>query len=51
MFDYPRVKEHFTKNVSCPPATIIDKLVEAGDSWMKERAQDDDISFVVIKVK
>jgi serine phosphatase RsbU (regulator of sigma subunit) len=51
MFDYPRVKKYFNESVENPPDTIIEKLVEAGDRWMDGRTQDDDISFVVIKVK
>jgi serine phosphatase RsbU (regulator of sigma subunit) len=51
MFDYSRVKQHFDEIVENPPNTIIEKLVEAGDNWMDGRVQDDDITFVVIRVK
>lgn len=51
MFDYTRVKKHFTDIIENSPNTIIEKLVEAGDDWMNGRNQDDDITFVVIKVK
>ena len=51
MFDYPRVKKHFNDSLENSPVTIIEKLVEAGDSWMDGRNQDDDITFVVIRVK
>jgi len=51
MFDYSRVKQHFGETIDNPPNTIIEKLVEAGDNWMNGRSQDDDITFVVIKVK
>ena len=51
MFDYARVKEHFTKNIDKTPDIIIEKLVQAGDQWMDGRPQDDDISFVVLRVK
>jgi len=51
MFDYSRVKKHFNEVIDYSPDTIIEKLVEAGDSWMNGRVQDDDITFVVIKVK
>ncbi len=51
MFDYVRVKEHFTKNINKTPDSIIEKLVEAGDKWMDGRPQDDDISFVILRVK
>jgi ligand-binding sensor domain-containing protein/serine phosphatase RsbU (regulator of sigma subunit) len=51
MFDYSRVKKHFNDIIENSPNTIIEKLVEAGDNWMNGRVQDDDITFVVIKVK
>jgi ligand-binding sensor domain-containing protein/serine phosphatase RsbU (regulator of sigma subunit) len=51
MFDYSRVKQHFGETIDNSPNTIIEKLVEAGDNWMNGRVQDDDITFVVIKVK
>jgi len=51
MFDYTGVKKCFEDNIDEPPATIIEKLVEAGDRWLDSRIQDDDISFVIIKVK
>ena len=51
MFDYMRLKDHFCKNIESPPEAIIQKLVEAGDNWMDGRNQDDDITFVVIRVK
>jgi serine phosphatase RsbU (regulator of sigma subunit) len=51
MFDYSRVKKHFNEIIENSPNTIIEKLVEAGDGWMNGRVQDDDITFVVIKIK
>ena len=51
MFDYTRVKKHFNEIIENSPNTIIEKLVEAGDSWMNGRTQDDDITFVVIRIK
>lgn len=51
MFDYSRVKSHFNEIIDYSPNTIIEKLVEAGDNWMNGRVQDDDITFVVIKIK
>ncbi len=51
MFDYDRVKEHYTDIIENTPTKIIEKLVEAGDNWMNGKSQDDDISFVVIRVK
>jgi len=51
MFDYSRVKQHFGETIDNSPNTIIEKLVEAGDNWMNGRVQDDDITFVVLRVK
>lgn len=51
MFDYSRVKSHFKELAEKPANTIIEKLVEAGDNWMDGRVQDDDITFVVIRIK
>ena len=51
MFDYARVKDHFNTILEDSPNVIIQKLVAAGDEWMKGRSQDDDITIVVIRVK
>ncbi len=51
MFDYSRVKSNFHSVASNHPEEIINHLVVAGDDWMNGRIQDDDISFVVIRVK
>jgi serine phosphatase RsbU (regulator of sigma subunit) len=51
MFDYSRVKKHFSDIIENSPNTIIEKLVKAGDDWMGSRIQDDDISFVIIRIK
>jgi len=51
MFDYSRVKNSFYQIADNSPDDIIKKLIEIGDKWMNGRPQDDDITFVVIKVK
>ncbi len=51
MFDYSRVKNNFNELAENSPNKIIEKLVEAGDEWMDGRVQDDDITFVVIRIK
>jgi ligand-binding sensor domain-containing protein/serine phosphatase RsbU (regulator of sigma subunit) len=51
MFDYMRLKHHFCENIENSPEIIIQKLVEAGDNWMDGKSQDDDITFVVIRIK
>ncbi len=50
MFDYSRVKDCFTKFAGESPDEIINQLVKAGDDWRNGATQDDDISFVVLKV-
>jgi serine phosphatase RsbU (regulator of sigma subunit)/streptogramin lyase len=51
MFDYPRVKKYLDENIGNSPNEIIEKLTKAGDDWMNGKDQDDDITFVVIRVK
>jgi len=51
MFDYSRIKKCFVDNIDCSPDKIIEKLVKAGDDWMNGIDQEDDITFVLIKVK
>jgi len=51
MFGYPRVKDSFNNFVNDSPYNIIQNLVKAGEDWMGDATQQDDISFVVIKVK
>jgi serine phosphatase RsbU (regulator of sigma subunit) len=51
MFDYSRVKSNFSKIIDHKPDEIINELVKAGDDWMNGRVQDDDITFVVIRIK
>ncbi|UCF65214.1 MAG: SpoIIE family protein phosphatase, partial [bacterium] len=51
MFDYERLKTNFIENIEKSPQDIIENLIEAGDRWMNGRNQDDDITFVVIRIK
>ncbi|MCJ7802554.1 MAG: serine/threonine-protein phosphatase [Candidatus Marinimicrobia bacterium] len=51
LFDYSRVKSNFSKILNHNSDEIINELVKAGDNWMNGRAQDDDITFVVIRIK
>jgi phosphoserine phosphatase RsbU/P len=34
-----------------PATKIVERLVEVGDTWAQDRPQDDDITFVILKVK
>jgi serine phosphatase RsbU (regulator of sigma subunit) len=50
MFDYRRAEEIF-KEIACKsPAEVIKHLEEAGEKWRNGKLQDDDITFVVLKV-
>ena len=51
MFGYPRVKELLKEVGHSSPEEIITLLSKAGDSWADGRPQDDDVTFVVLKVK
>jgi hypothetical protein len=51
MFDYPQVRNQFLAAAARSPREIIDWLVNAGDTWGGTRAQDDDVTFVVLKVR
>ena len=51
MFDYARVKSSFKDVIHNQPDEIINSLIKAGDDWMSGRIQDDDITFVVIRIK
>jgi serine phosphatase RsbU (regulator of sigma subunit) len=44
------ILECFQQNALQSPQTIIDALVQLGDEWGGERAQDDDVTLVVMKV-
>jgi len=51
MFDYFRAKRSLAESAARSPREIIEHLVQAGDDWANNRPQDDDITFVVLKVK
>jgi serine phosphatase RsbU (regulator of sigma subunit) len=51
ILDLPNVKKIFTDCAQQSPNEIIDYLVEKGKEWSKNRPQNDDITFVVAKVK
>ena len=46
-----RVKQLFEETAADSPEKIIEHLKNAGDAWASGRAQEDDVTFVVIKVK
>src|SRR5262245_2156773 len=51
MFDYSRTMETLTRAAALAPREIIERLVDAGETWAEGRPQDDDITFVALKVK
>ena len=51
MFDYSRTRESLTRAAALAPREIIERLVDAGETWAGGRPQDDDITFVALKVK
>jgi serine phosphatase RsbU (regulator of sigma subunit)/ligand-binding sensor domain-containing protein len=51
MFSYERVVQEFSKNAHKSPEDIIDSLKTAGSDWVEDEDPDDDVTFVVIKVK
>jgi serine phosphatase RsbU (regulator of sigma subunit) len=51
MFGYERVMEIYKNSASKNPEDIIEVLKNAGNSWTNDEAPDDDVTFVVIKVK
>ena len=51
MLDYPtvpRLVEEWGRKSTCD---IIEHLLKAGDEWANGRPQDDDMTFVTMKVK
>jgi phosphoserine phosphatase RsbU/P len=51
MFDYSRARQSLAEAASRHPREIIEHFVRAGDRWANGRPQNDDITFVVLKVK
>ncbi len=51
MFGYERVMEIYKSSASKNPEEIIQELKTAGSDWTNNEAPDDDVTFVVIKVK
>jgi len=51
IFGYKRVRNLFEEIAGQSPEEIISKLKEAGSNWVNDKEPDDDVTFVVIKVK
>jgi hypothetical protein len=51
IYGYQRALKNFVKVVKLNPEEIIEHLKEEGRNWSKDKELEDDISFVVIKLK
>ena len=51
IFGYNKVLSAFEEFAQKPPEQIIDQLKNESASWINNKAPDDDVTFVVIKVK
>jgi serine phosphatase RsbU (regulator of sigma subunit) len=51
MLDYAATKHALAVAAHQPPQGIIEHFVSVGDEWSNGRAQDDDVTFVVLKVR
>ena len=50
-FGYERMKEIFLQNAGEPVNDIVNKLFLAGEEWMNENKQNDDITLVAFRIK
>jgi hypothetical protein len=51
MLDSQKIRDALLAVVGYSPQAIIDRLVELGDDWGGSRLQDDDVTFVVLKIR
>jgi len=51
MYGYERIRENFKKVSKKTPEEIIKFLKDEGSAWVNDKDPDDDVTFVVIKVK
>ena len=51
MLDYAATKRALAVAARQPPQEIIEHFVSVGDEWSNGRPQDDDVTFVVLKVR
>lgn len=50
MLDYEKARDVLAEIATGSPQEIIDRFVEVGEEWAGSRPQDDDVTFVVLKV-
>ena len=51
MLDYLSIHATLLTVAQQSPQAIIDRLVQVGDEWGGDKMQDDDVTFVVVKVR
>lgn len=51
MIGYDKAQDVLASNAKLPPQAIIEQLVQTGERWAQGRVQDDDVTFVVLKMK
>jgi len=51
MLGEEQAKSLFEETAADSPEEIIEHLKKAGEAWANGRAQQDDVTFVVIKIK
>ncbi len=51
MLGEEQVKALFEETAANSPEEIIDHLKKAGEAWANGRVQEDDVTFVVVKIK
>jgi serine phosphatase RsbU (regulator of sigma subunit) len=51
MYGYDRTKTQFQSVGEKEPEEIVDHLKNSASQWANDKAPDDDVTFVVIKVK
>jgi serine phosphatase RsbU (regulator of sigma subunit) len=50
-FGYKRARNLFEETAEKSPEDIIDRLKNEGSRWVDDKDPDDDVTFVVLKVK
>ena len=51
MYGYDRIREGFRKVAKKGAEEIIEYLKDEGSAWVNDQDPDDDVTFVIIKVK
>lgn len=51
VFNYTRVSELFRKHADLPSEKIIEEFEKAASDWLQGKEADDDLTFVVLKVR